>query len=254
MVVLGRKKQLAPAGAWRTWGFLTGRGFGKQSISIAEHINDEVEAGRAMLIGLAAQDEQSSVDIEVNGPSGLIATAPPWHRPQWEAGGIATRLAERAPKRMSVRRRCPARSEALNITCLGYPSCNRGRTRPGKRRFLTSFFQPASGNGRIVWDASPKRRHPIPKRAARALRGRARACVLEIVPGTTHENSATLGDGYVAEMQKKFGGTMRGREELLGEMLTDSELALVKQAWIDAARRPAPATFRAAGRLRSTPR
>src|SRR5579864_6220269 len=76
----GRGKQLAPAHDWRTWGFLTGRGFGK-TIAVSNFVNDEVEAGRAMLIGLAAQDEANCIALQVNGPSGLIATAKPWLKP-----------------------------------------------------------------------------------------------------------------------------------------------------------------------------
>src|SRR5271165_4932101 len=59
-----RSKQRPPAGAWRTWGFLTGRGFGK-TVSISKFVNAEAASGRAKLIGLCAQDEQSAIDIQV---------------------------------------------------------------------------------------------------------------------------------------------------------------------------------------------
>src|SRR5262245_9251956 len=49
-----RPKQLPPPGSWRTWGFLAGRGFGK-TLAISKFVNDEVQAGSAMLVGLAAQ-------------------------------------------------------------------------------------------------------------------------------------------------------------------------------------------------------
>ena len=104
--------------------------------------------------------------------------------------------------------------------------------------FSNFFLSTRLGYGRIVWDSTPKRRHPLLKELLE--RCAADPGAHKVVRGTTHENAANLGDGYVAEMQKKFGGTMRGREELLGEMLVDSELALVKQLWIDDARRPLP--------------
>jgi len=64
-----------------------------------------------------------------------------------------------------------------------------------------------------------------------------------IVRGTTHENAINLADGYIEDLERKYGGTLRGREELLGEMLEDSETALVRQAWIDNARRHIPNRF-----------
>jgi phage terminase large subunit-like protein len=97
------------------------------------------------------------------------------------------------------------------------------------------------GSARIVWDATPKRRHPqIRELLAEAERDPARHVV---VRGTTHENAANLGEGYVEELDRTYGGTSKGREELLGEMLDEAESALVKQEWIDRARRRMPDTL-----------
>ena len=82
-----RAKQLPPHGAWRPWGFLTGRGTGKTR-AVSSYVNAEVQAGRVGMICLAAQDEQSAVDLQITGPSGLIATAPPWNKPEWEASAL----------------------------------------------------------------------------------------------------------------------------------------------------------------------
>ena len=107
--------------------------------------------------------------------------------------------------------------------------------------FDNFFLSTRLGYARIVWDATSKKRHPLLKELL--AKHEARPDVHVIVRGTTHENAGNLGDGYVEELERKFGGTQRGQEELLGEMLEDSELALVKQAWIDATRRNMPSAL-----------
>ena len=91
-----RGKQLPPSGDWKRWGFLTGRRFGK-TWAVSNFVNEEVTAGRARLIGLAAQDEANTVAIQVKGVSGLIATALPGAKPELHtsAEGPDSHVAER---------------------------------------------------------------------------------------------------------------------------------------------------------------
>lgn len=235
-----RPKQLPPRGAWRTWGFLTGRGFGK-TLAISKHINDEVVAERAMLIGLGAQDEASSVAIQVLGPSGLIATAPPWHRPTWEASKLelvwpnGARAYVRTPE-------VPGKIRGLEYHLAWLSELQSWPNATREEAYSNFRISTRLGYARTVWDATPKRRHPL----LLELLAEAEADPAQnvVVRGTTHENAANLGDGYVDALTKKYGGTSKGREELLGEMLSESESALVKQAWIDRARRHAPEGLR----------
>lgn len=48
-----RPKQLAPETAWRSWGLVTGRGFGKTR-SCAELVVEEIMAGRARRVGFCS--------------------------------------------------------------------------------------------------------------------------------------------------------------------------------------------------------
>lgn len=231
-----RDKQLPPPGPWRTWGFLTGRGFGK-TLAISKFINGEVEAGRALLICLLAQDEQSSIDLQVLGPSGLLATAPPWFRPAWEASGLqvvwpnGARAYVRTPE-------VPGKIRGLEYH-LAWASELQSWPQSTRDEALSNvFISTRLGAARVVWDATPKRRHPLLKQMLADVAADPVAHV--VIRGTTHENAANLGDGYVAEMERKWGGTAKGREELLGEMLADAETATAKQEWIDGARRPMP--------------
>jgi phage terminase large subunit-like protein len=235
-----RVKQSAPVNDWKTWGFLTGRGFGK-TIAISKYINDEIQAGNATLICLAAQDEQSAVDIQVAGPSGLIATAPPWFRPKWEATGLqvvwpnGARAYVRTPE-------VPGKIRGLEYHLAWISELQSWPNSTREEAFDNVFLSTRLGYARVCWDATPKRRHPLLK--ALLTRHAADPSLHHVVRGTTHENAANLGKGYVSELERRFAGTLRGREELLGEILDESEFSLVKQIWIDESRRPEPSQLK----------
>lgn len=235
-----RPNQLPPPGDWKTWGFLAARGVGK-TISLSNFVNSEVEAGRAPLVCLLAQDEQSSVDLQVNGPSGLIATAPPWFKPTWEASALqlvwpnGSRAYVRTPE-------VPGKIRGLEYHLTWASELQSWPKSTMDEAFYGAMF-PATrlGAGRIVWDATPKKRHPLLRELLTASETSPKLHV--VVRGATRENAANLAAGYVDDLERKYAGTQRGREELLGEMLEDSDLALVRQAWIDETRRECPSSF-----------
>ena len=192
-----------------------------------------------MVIGLAAQDEANCLALQVNGPDGLIATAPPWFKPvlhgstegpvlHWPNGARAYVRTPEVPGKI--------RGFGYHLSWIcelqSWPNAHR------QEAFDMFDLATSLGYARIVWDCTPKKRHPLLKELlARSAADPAKHIV---VRGALHENAANLGDGYVAEMERKFGNTQKGKEELLGLMLEDSELALVKQDWIDSSRRDMP--------------
>ncbi len=191
-----REKQLPPATSWRTWGFLTGRGFGKTK-AISEYINGEVYAGRAMLILLMAQDEASAIAIQVQGPSGLIATAPPWFKPQWEA--TAQQLVWPNGARAYVRTpEVPGKIRGLEYHLAWLSEIQSWPAATRDEAFSNALLSTRLGYARIVWDATPKRRHPILRELVSTAEKNPKAHV--IVRGTTHENASNLGEGYVEEL------------------------------------------------------
>src|SRR5260370_27243914 len=72
---MARQNQLAPAGRWRVWLILAGRGFGKTRAG-AEWVREQVENGRAGRIALVAETEGEARDIMVEGPSGILSISP----------------------------------------------------------------------------------------------------------------------------------------------------------------------------------
>ncbi len=228
----GRDKQLPPPGEWRSWGDLTARGFGK-TMGKANFINEEVQAGRVRRIGLCAQSEAKTIDVQVYG---LIETAPPWCRPTWEVSSMELTW----PNGATARAFTPEvpdiiRSENLDLAWLSEVQSHPVTTR--EETFSNFLFATRVGGARTIWDATPKKGHPILKRLlARAEKHPDKHYV---VRGTIYENPH-LAAGVIADMETEYADTRKGREELLGEMLDESEAALVKQTWINDNRRPMP--------------
>jgi len=227
-----RPKQILPA-HFRSFGFLTARGVGKTR-ALSSHIVSEVIAGRAMRIGMAAQNATKTIAVQVGG---LLDASPPWCRPEW----IATAEELRWPNGAVAYAYTPEvagaiRSENLNLCWLSEVQSWPAATR--REAYLNFQFATRIGYARTLWDATPKKRHPV----LRGFLARAAADPVNhfVVGGTIHENARYLGAGVIESLEREFGGTQAGREELLGEMIEDSEAALVKQAWIDDHRRDMP--------------
>ncbi len=99
---IARDEQLAPAGDWRIWLFLGGRGAGKTRSGaqwIAEGIANE-DMRRVGLIGATYDDTRA---IMIEGESGLLKVShaatfePSNRRIKWPSGAIATVLSADEP-------------------------------------------------------------------------------------------------------------------------------------------------------------
>lgn len=160
--VWARPKQRQPSGDWEICGHLEGRGAGK-TLGISKWVNDEVENGRAPLICLLAQDEQSSIQLHVTGPSGLIATAKPWFRPHWRASDLelvwpnGSRAYVRTPE-------VPGKIRGLDYHLTWASELQSWPTATMDEAWMNVEFSTRLGLARIIWDATSKRRHPLLKR------------------------------------------------------------------------------------------
>jgi len=78
-----RDEQLPPAGEWRTWLIMAGRGFGKTRAG-SEWVRRcaEVDAGARIALVAASLGEARAVMVE--GEAGLLAICPPRARPVYE--------------------------------------------------------------------------------------------------------------------------------------------------------------------------
>ena len=232
-----RPEQCAPAGSWLVWLLLTGRGWGKTA-SAASAIVSMVERGEVRCIGMAAQNDDKTYDVNV---LGLIEASPPGFVPEWidgeskliwPNGAVAYAYSPEAPGAI--------RSKNLDLSWLSefqsWPVATR------EEAYLNFSFATRKGGARMIIDATPKRGHP---RLVRLLRLAAEEPgAYRVTRGSMRANYAHLAPAAVAKLRKEFDGTTAGREELDGEMLTDDEAATVSMAVIEANRAPLPALRR----------
>lgn len=154
-----RPKQLPPDINWQILGHLEGRGTGK-TVGISHWVNEEVEAGRAPLVCLLAQDEASSVQLHITGPSGLIATSKPWFRPVWHASDLelwwpdGSRAYVRTPE-------VPGKIRGLDYHLTWASEIQSWPAATMDEAWMNVKASTRLGLPRIVWDATAKRRHPL---------------------------------------------------------------------------------------------
>lgn len=230
-----RTKQLPPPGDWVTWGKLEARGTGKTT-AFAHFITEEVLAGRARSIGLAAQNETKTIEVQVGN---LIKAAPPWFRPEWVVSAMQLRWPNgaiayaRTPEVPG-----PIRSENHELSWLSevqsWPASTMAEA-------LANFdFATRVGYARVIWDANPKRGHPILKRWL--AESEADPTRYVVVRGTIYENPY-IAKPALAKLEMQYAGTQKGREELLGEMVGEED-SLFQHAWIERTRRGYPDKFK----------
>lgn len=233
-----RPKQILPQGHWKSAGFLTGLGFGK-TVALSSFVCGEVEAGRARSVALCAQNEDKTYDVMIAGKSGLLAVSPPWFKAREEGGGVVWPNGARAfPYTPEVpgAMRGPEHDLVWLSEIIAWPAATR------EEAFANIERRARIGYGKLIWDTSPKKRHPILRKLlARAAKDPEKHIV---VTGTMRENADFLTPGYVDEQYATYGGTQQGREELDGEFLDDSDEASFRQKWIDDARRDMPTALR----------
>jgi phage terminase large subunit-like protein len=229
-----RPKQVAPSGEWRSWGFLTARGFGK-TLAVAKHITDEVEAGRATCIGMAAQNETKTIAVQV---AGLIEAAPPWFRPEWIASSLQL-VWPNGARAFAFSPEVPGAIRSPNFDLAWLSELQSWPVATREEAYSNFLFATRVGYARTIWDATPKRRHPLLKKLL--ARADAEPDKHHVVRGTIYENLVNLSGGVIADLEREYGGTQKGQEELLGEMLQDDENGLVRQKAIDDRRIAMPA-------------
>jgi len=157
--VWARPKQIIPESDWESLGYLAGRGNGK-TLALSKFVNKEVEAGRAPLICLIAQDEQSSIDLHVSGPSGLIATSKPWFRPVWHASDL--QLVWPDDSRGYVRTpEVPGKIRGLEYHLTWASELQSWPAATMDEAWMNVQLSTRLGLARVVWDATSKRRHPL---------------------------------------------------------------------------------------------
>ncbi len=227
-----RPEQLKPAGRWRTWGILAGRGFGK-SRSGSEACQDEAESGRSGRMALVAPTAADARDVMVEGESGILAIAPRWFRPTyepskrkltWPNGALAYLYSAEEPDRL----RGPQHDFGWLDEFAAWDNLE---------ATLDNFLMGLrlGSYPRWIFTTTP-RPLPILRRLVKAAAAPTPTVVL--TRGRTHDNLANLPASFLEDVISKYEGTELGRQEIEGILLDDRVGALFNGKWIKHGLRP----------------
>ncbi|USI71464.1 DNA-packaging protein [Sphingomonas morindae] len=223
-----RPEQRAPAGDWRIWLLLAGRGFGKTRAGAewVRAIGEQDGAARIALVGATLGEARA---VMVEGQSGLLAIAPPDRRPRWEpsldrlrwpSGAIATLYGAAEPDRL----RGPEHSHGWADEIAKWKS--------GEAAWGNLLLGLRLGRRpQLVATTTPR---PLAWLKTLAARGDVR-----VTRGRSVDNRLHLPADFLAAMTETYGGTRLGRQELDGEMIEDAPGALWRRETLDQCREAA---------------
>ena len=213
---------------WRTWLILGGRGSGKTRAG-AEWVRAEVAllaqnggsgSGRIALIG-ETLDQVRSVMVE--GVSGLLAVHPPRARPRfeqskrqivWPNGVVAQLFSAEDPESLRGPQFAAAWLDEI------------AKWRYAEQTWdMLQFGLRLGAMPRQVVTTTPR---PVP--ILKRIMGEDSTVVTRVC---TSDNAANLAPAFIAEMERRYAGTLLGRQELEGELIEDMSGALWRREWID---------------------
>jgi phage terminase large subunit-like protein len=214
---------------WRTWLILAGRGWGKTRTG-AEWVRAEAEAGKRAQLGVLAPTAHAARAVMIEGPSGLLATAPPGFRPSYEPalrrlvypnGCICHVFSAEEPDRL----RGPNLDGAWADEIAAWANLEETWN---MLQLALRLEGPKGHAPQVCVTTTPK---PLP-----LLKAIIAAPSTVITRGRTLDNSANLDASTLKYLQDKYGGTTLGRQELAGELLEDAEQALWNRMIIEESR------------------
>lgn len=224
-----RNEQRIPEGAWDVWLIEAGRGFGKTRTG-AETVRQWVYDGvmRIALIARTADDARSTMIEE-----GLLTVFPPHERPKYE------------PSKRKITFHTGA---VARIFTAEEPDIPRGKQQEKAWFDEISSFD----NLKEVWDnvmlglrigknpqaictSTPKPRKEY-REIFKSKRSKYSSLRKVVTRGSSYDNVSNLSEVFINAVIKPYEGTRKGRQELHGEFLQDSEGALWTSRLIDAYR------------------
>lgn len=230
--------QLPPAGDWRSWVILGGRGAGKTRAG-AEWVRAEVEGstpaapGRSTRVALVGETLDQVREVMVFGESGILACSPPDRRPVWEAtrrrlvwpnGAVAQAFSAHEPESL----RGPQFDAAWVDELAKWKRAEAAWD-------MLQFCLRLGEHPRQVVTTTPRNV------------GVLKAILANPTTVTTHAptlaNRAYLAKSFLDEVYARYGGTRQGRQELDGVLLDDIEGALWSSAALEAGRCETPPAF-----------
>ncbi|WP_298805963.1 terminase family protein [uncultured Lentibacter sp.] len=224
--------QLAPAGRWRNWVIMGGRGAGKTRAG-AEWVRSSVEgpgprdAGRLARIALVGETVAQVREVMIFGESGIMACSPPDRRPEWQAsrgrllwpnGAVAQVFSAHEPEALRGPQFDGAWVDEL------------AKWKKARETWdMLQFGLRLGDDPRVCITTTP--------RNIGLLKELLEAEGTVMTHASTEANKANLASGFLAAVQARYAGTRLGRQELDGVLIEEAEGALWSAAQLEATRR-----------------
>lgn len=231
--------QLPPVGGWITWLILGGRGAGKTRAG-SEWIRSRAEgatplgAGASSRIALVAETIDQAVEIMIRGDSGILACTPNDRRPEY----IATRKALVWPNGAEATCFSASNPEALRgpqFDCAWSDELAKWKKGRETWNMLQLGLRLGDRPQQVV--TTTPRANPLLEQLLED-----ESTVVTTAP--TSANRANLASSFLEQVEKAYGGTALGRQELAGEMVLERPGALWTRAHIEAIRCQSPPALR----------
>lgn len=220
-----RREQLPPPGKWRIWLMLAGRGFGKTR-SGAEWVRGIAESDGSARIALVGATLQEARGVMVEGESGLLAIAPYWDRPIWNPA-LRRLIWKSGAQAMLFGAAEPDSLRGPQFTHIWADEIAKWAYAESAWDTLMMALR-LGRHPRAIATTTPR---PAP--LIRRLVGQANVAVTR---GRTQDNRANLAADFLAAMERDYGGTALGRQELDGELIEELQGALWTRALIERCR------------------
>ena len=230
--VWARADQLPPAGDWRLWLIMAGRGFGKTRAG-AEWVRGIARAHPDARIALIAASLTDGRSVMVEGESGLIAASSPRGAPTYEP---------------SLRRLTWPNGAQATLYSAYEPESLRGPQHSHAWCDEVAKWDNAGGRAIRCWDnlqmglrlgTLPRMLATTTPRAVPLLKRLLASEGTAITRGATEANADNLPARFVADIRREYGKSLLGRQELDGELIADIEGALWTRALLETVREPA---------------
>ncbi len=223
-----RPEQRLPRGTWRSYGALTGRGWGKTR-GIATEINRRVAAGAMRAPVLVGPTLERVDEVQV---AALLATSAPWCPCERYADGVRWANGVVAEAATSEVER-PSSGSNYDFAWL----TELVRWNPTTRRAAFDDITTATRSGpcpQYVWDTTSSGKNELI--LFLLAQAAANPDAHRIVRGTIFENPVLTRAYVLDEIRKYVPGTRRYEEELLGLAFAEAGGALWHDDWIASAR------------------
>lgn len=223
-----RRTQMPPAGRWRVWLLMAGRGFGKTRTG-AEWVRWLAHHKAGCQIGLIGASFDDVRHVMVEGPSGIMAVSAPHEAPiyyssrhqiLWPNGSKAQLFAADRPSQL--------RGPEFHYLWADEIA---------KWRYKEAWDNAMMGLRRGAWPRALATTTPRPVPWLQAL---ARAEDTILTTGKSEENHHNLAPNFMAAMRRSYGHSLLARQELDGELLAEVPGALWRRASLEAVHREPP--------------